>query len=164
MGFGERAEALLAGLQRFLHRLACGDVDIEAADVADAAVRTAHGKTDHQIPGIAVEVRQTFLAHQHPAGGQHLLIALGDESRVVTDRALGDGVAEHALDVGGQHLAHFGIEQNVAALEILQIHADRRVLHERGEAGLALLQGLLHRLELGDVGDRGQHRRAGRRK
>ena len=102
MGFGERAEALLAGLQRLLHRLARGDVDIEAADVGDAAVRTAHRKADHQVPGIAVQVRQAFLAHQHPAGAQHLLIAFGDEGRIVTDRALGDGAAEHAFDVGAR--------------------------------------------------------------
>ena len=52
MGFGERAEALLAGLERLLHRLARGDVDVEAADVGDAAVGVAHREPDHQLPGV----------------------------------------------------------------------------------------------------------------
>ena len=107
-----------------------------------------------------VLVRQVLLGDDDATGAQHLAVARDDEvGGLPPDRAVDDRPAQHLLDVAAQDLAHLGIEQDVAALAVLQVHADRGVLHERREAGLALLERLLHRLELGDVGDRGQHRR-----
>ena len=101
VGLGERAEALLAGLERLLHRLALGDVDVEAADMADAAVGVAHREPDHQVPDVLVLVRQVLLGDDDATGAQHLAIARHDEvGGVRPDRAVDDGPAEHLLDVG----------------------------------------------------------------
>ena len=69
---GDGAEALGAGLDLGLGQLGARDVEGEAADHRDLALRVADREPDHHAPLIGVQARLVLLVEMGPPGGQHL--------------------------------------------------------------------------------------------
>ena len=158
MGLGEGPEALLARLELLLDRLLSADVDVKAADLRDVALAVPDREADHHAPAVLVEVGGELLDHLGASALEHGTIVLGDQRGVVADAGVGRGQAQHLRRWAAEHLGHLRIGEQIAAVEILQVHADRSVLHERRQPRLAGAQRLLDPLAVADVGDRGDHR------
>ncbi len=69
------------------------------------------------------------------------------------------GSADHTLRRSSKELAHLRVRHQVVAIEVLEIHADRGVLHEGGETRFAGLERRLGPLPLSDVECKAAHHR-----
>jgi hypothetical protein len=159
VALGDGAEALLARLQLGQRPLLGRDVDVEAADLDHPPRRVPHRKPDHQGPGVGVVRLEMLLVAGRLAPLHHLLVEAADHGGLVRREYLGRIPAEHLGRRPAEHLRHLRVEHQVAAGEILQVHADRGVLHERGQPGLAILERRLGPLALRDVERDAAHHR-----
>ena len=127
------------------------DVEVEAADPDDPAGRVAHREADHHAPGVGVAALEALLPPGRLAPLQHLRVEAADRRRLLRRQHLLGAAAQQLGGRPAEDAAHLRVEHQVAAVEALQVHADRRVLHERGQPRLALLERRLGPHALADV-------------
>src|SRR5262249_19278582 len=139
------------GMHEFLFRvLLLGEVERHASDGDHAAAGVLDRKL-HGIGPFAAPTREVNLLGHAPTGRDDLAIhRLGDRSpgarRYVTGAA-----SEHLRRRPVPDLLDRAADHDVAALEVLPHHLDRRVLHEAAEARLAGLERQFRLLVVADV-------------
>ncbi len=135
-----------------LGALLLGDVEVEAADADDAAVLVADRELDDEGP---LELRgggHAHLRHHGLAGLDDLAVEIVDERGI---GGLGidvaDGLADELRAGDVEDALGLAVVEQVAALGVLDIGDERRVLHDRLEARFGGAQGGLGPHLLRDV-------------